>query len=171
MSGLQTNMAVCDKRHFATPQIHQFEDKNDFIDSKYPLSLLLWNQGNHIMGHLWIQTDHNQDRKYPDYDQPGIMFFSLWQSMISPFLYGKSTREKRKRAEIGAVIRAQIISEGTVFFRKKKTFRESIRFSSIKIGPRVPKIILFWDFQFPDLISSENALIKCCLGTTDFYGD
>ena len=25
------------------------------------------------MGHLWIQTDHNQDHKCPDYGQPEII--------------------------------------------------------------------------------------------------
>ena len=67
---------------FANPQIHLFEDKNRFIDSKDPVSILLWNQGNHMMGHLWVQTDHNQDHKYPDYGQPVTMNI-YEQTMIS----------------------------------------------------------------------------------------
>ena len=34
------------------------------------VSLLSWNQGNHNMGHLWIQIDHNLDHKCPDHGQP-----------------------------------------------------------------------------------------------------
>ena len=56
---------------FANPQIHQFED-NGFIDSKNPVSVSSRNQGNHFIGHLWIQTDHNRDHKCPDYGQLGI---------------------------------------------------------------------------------------------------
>ena len=68
---------------FENPQMHQFEDKNDFIDSKDPVSILLWSQGYHIMGHLWIQTDHNLDHKCPDYGQP-VTKNMYDQSMISP---------------------------------------------------------------------------------------
>ena len=50
--------------------MHQFENKNGFTDSKDPASILWWNQGNHIIGHLWIQIDHNQDHNFPDYGQP-----------------------------------------------------------------------------------------------------
>ena len=67
---------------FANPQIHQFEDKNGFLDSKDPVSILLWNQGNHIMRHLWIQTDHNQDHNCPDYGQP-VTIDMYDQTMIS----------------------------------------------------------------------------------------
>ena len=52
------------------PQIHHIADKNGFIDSKSPVSISLLNQGNHNMGYLWIQTDHNLDHKPPDYGQP-----------------------------------------------------------------------------------------------------
>ena len=37
---------------FSNTQIYQFDDKNGFIDSKNLVSILLWNQGNHNMGHL-----------------------------------------------------------------------------------------------------------------------
>ena len=43
-------------------RIHQFEGKNGFIDKKSGF-YLTWNQGNHINGLLWIQTDHNLDYK------------------------------------------------------------------------------------------------------------
>ena len=78
---------------FENPQIHQFQDKNCFIDLKNLVSILSWNQGKHFMGHLWIQTNHNLDHKCPDYDQSGIMLFLLWQSMISLFLFGRSNRD------------------------------------------------------------------------------
>ena len=70
----------------ASPQVHHIADKNGLIDSKNPVSILSWNQGNQIMGHLWIQTDHNLHHKCPDYgqpvtmslyDQPGIMLYLL----------------------------------------------------------------------------------------------
>ena len=67
---------------FENPQMQQFEDKNDFIDPKDPVSLLSWNQDNHIMGHLWIQTDDNLDHKYPDYGQR-VTINMYDQSMIS----------------------------------------------------------------------------------------
>ena len=51
------------------PPIHHIADKNGFIDSKNPVFILSWNQGNHNMGHLWIQADHNLDHKCPDYGQ------------------------------------------------------------------------------------------------------
>ena len=67
---------------FANPQIHLFEDKNGVIDSKNPVYILFWNQGNYIMGHLWVHTDHNQDHKYPYYGQPVII--NIYdQTMIS----------------------------------------------------------------------------------------
>ena len=83
------------------PQIHHIAGKNGFIDSKNPVSISSLNQGNHNMGHLWIQTDYNLDHKCPDYGQPvtinmcdqtGIMLYVLWQSMTSLFLYVRSTR-------------------------------------------------------------------------------
>ena len=43
-------------------RIHQFEGKNGFIDKKSGFYLLR-NQGNHINGHLGIETDHNLDHK------------------------------------------------------------------------------------------------------------
>ena len=72
-------------------QVHNIAGKNGFIDSKNSVSILSWNQGNHNMGHLWLQTDHNLDHKCPDYgepvkinmydqtdyDQPGIMIYVL----------------------------------------------------------------------------------------------
>ena len=67
---------------FENPQIHQFEDKNGFIDSKDPVSILLSTQGNHIMGHLWIQTDHNLDHECLDYGQ--LVTINMYdQTMIS----------------------------------------------------------------------------------------
>ena len=77
---------------FENPQIHQFEDKNGFQDSKDPISILLWSQGNHIMGHLCIQTDHNLDHKCPDYGQR-VTINMCDQTMISlescSFYYGR----------------------------------------------------------------------------------
>ena len=64
------------------PQIHQFEDKSGFTDSKNPVSILSWNQGNHIMSHLWIQTDHNLHHKCPD-DGPCAIINMYHQIMIS----------------------------------------------------------------------------------------
>ena len=52
------------------PQIHHIADKNGFIDSKHPVSISSLNPGNHNIGHLWIQTDHNLDHKCPNYGQP-----------------------------------------------------------------------------------------------------
>ena len=75
------------------PPMHHFQDKNGFIDSKNPLFIVLWNQGSHIIGYLWIQTDHNLDHKFPHCDQPGSMLYLSWQSMISLFLFAWSTRE------------------------------------------------------------------------------
>ena len=66
----------------ANPQIHQFEEKNGFIDSKNPIYILSWNQGNHIVGHLWIQTGHNLDYKCPDYSQ-SVTVNMYDQTMIS----------------------------------------------------------------------------------------
>ena len=44
---------------------------------------LSWNQGNHIMGHLWNKTDHNLDHEYPDYGQ-AVTINMYDQSMINP---------------------------------------------------------------------------------------
>ena len=68
--------------HFANPQIQKFLHKNGFIDSKNLFSILSWNQGNHIMGHIWIQTDLNLDHKCPDYGEPVTMNM-YGQTMIS----------------------------------------------------------------------------------------
>ena len=64
------------------PQIHHIADKNGFIDSKNPVSISSLNQGNHNTGHLWIQTDHNLNRKCPDYGQP-VTINMYDQTMIS----------------------------------------------------------------------------------------
>ena len=64
------------------PQRRHIADKNGFIDSKNPVSILSMNQGNHNMGHLWIQTDHNLDHKCPDYGQP-VTINMYDQTMIS----------------------------------------------------------------------------------------
>ena len=64
------------------PQIHHIADKNGFIDSKNLVSISLLNQGNHNMGHLWIQTDHNLDHKCPNYGQPSTIDM-YDQTMIS----------------------------------------------------------------------------------------
>ena len=87
----QTNMAAFEKRQTSIsvlgtvsvckPQIHQFEDKSGFID-KNLVFILSRNQGNHIMDHLWIQTDHNLDHKCPDYCQP-VTINVYDQTMIS----------------------------------------------------------------------------------------
>ena len=42
------------------------------------------------MSRLWSACNHKH--VWPDYDQPGIRLYLLWQSMISLFLYGRSTR-------------------------------------------------------------------------------
>ena len=67
---------------FENPQMHQFEDKNGFIDSKDPVYILLWSECNLIMGDLWIQTDHNLDHKCPD-NGPLITTNMYDQTMIS----------------------------------------------------------------------------------------
>ena len=92
MFRIQTNMAVCDKRHMSVcfgncfslqrPQIHHIANKNGFIASKNVVSISSLNQGNHNMGHLWINTDHNLDHKGPDYGQP-VTINMYDQTMIS----------------------------------------------------------------------------------------
>ena len=67
---------------FANTLIHQFQDINGLIDSKNLVYILSWNQGNHIMGHLWIQADHHLDHKCSDYDQP-VTINMYDQTMIS----------------------------------------------------------------------------------------
>ena len=52
------------------------------MDSKNPIFIVSWTQGDHIMGHLWIQTDNNLDHKFPGYDQTLIMNM-YGQTMIS----------------------------------------------------------------------------------------
>ena len=77
-----------------TPQIHQFEDKNGFINSKNPVSISLWNLGNPIKGYLSIQTDHNEDHKCPDYGQ--LVTINMYdQSMISLFSYGRFAKTEK----------------------------------------------------------------------------
>ena len=56
---------------FATPQIDHIADKNGFIDSKNPVSILSLNQGNHNMGN-----------KCPDYGQR-VTINMYDQTMIS----------------------------------------------------------------------------------------
>ena len=76
------NMFQIQQFQFENPQIHQFEDKNGFIDSKDPFHILLWSKCNLIMGYLWIQTDHNLDHKCPD-NGPPLTTNMYDQTMIS----------------------------------------------------------------------------------------
>ena len=64
------------------PQIHHIAGKNGFRDSKNPVSISSLNQGNHNMGRLWIQTDHNLGHKSSDYGQP-VTINMYDQTMIS----------------------------------------------------------------------------------------
>ena len=67
---------------FATPPNTSHCQQNGFIDSKYMVSISLLNQGNHNMGQLWIQTNHNLNHKRPDYGQP-VTINIYDQTMIS----------------------------------------------------------------------------------------
>ena len=49
-----------------------------------------WLARNHKWTRLWSACNHKH--VWPDYDQPWIMPYLLWQNMISLFLYGRSTR-------------------------------------------------------------------------------
>ena len=63
----------------------------------------IWSACSHEWPRIWIVWNHkwtrlwsacNLKHVWPDYGQPGIMLCLLWQSMISLFLYRRSTREK-----------------------------------------------------------------------------
>ena len=71
------------------PPVYHISYKNSFLDSKYLVSILPWIQGNHNLGHLWNQIDHNLDHKCPDYRQPVTIniYDQIIISLESCFMY------------------------------------------------------------------------------------
>ena len=80
---IQTSIGAWKRRHMSTsvledvsicyPLIHHIEKKRSHKSRKIRFFIVSRKQSNHIMNHLWIQTDHNLDHKCPHYGQPLII--------------------------------------------------------------------------------------------------